>query len=116
MFCVYFFFKLKKAIPPLKGINDSKELLPISLKQTLLQHAQVYCKFYYITSAYISLKFTVSVVKNHSFLQKNCRSIVSNGTSQFYNVDKWELNNSFLLVSYIMSILMEAPREKGLVH
>lgn len=66
--------------------------------------------------ACISLKFTISVVKNHSFSQKNRRSIVSNGTSQFYNADKWELSNLFLLVSYITSILMQAPRETRLVH
>lgn len=62
-------------------------------------------------SACISLKFTISVAT----LQKNCRSIVSNGTSQFYNADKQELN-SFLLVSYIIPNLMQALREARLVH
>lgn len=72
-------------------------------------------KFNCIMSACISLKFTLSLVKNHS-LQKNCCSIVLNGTSQFYNADKWDLNNSFLLLSYIISILMHAPRGTGPVH
>lgn len=73
-------------------------------------------KFNYMMSACISLKFTLSLVRNHSFLQKNCCSIVLNGTSQFYNADKWELNNSFLRQSYIISVLMQAPRGTGPEH
>lgn len=85
------------------------------LKTNAAEICSILFRFNYIMSACISLKFTLSLVHNHS-LQKSCSSILLNGTSQFYNADKWDRNNLFLLLSYIISVLMQAPRGTGPVH
>lgn len=57
-----------------------------------------------VTPASISLKVTVSAVRN-------CCSTVPNGTCRFHTAYKPELNSALLAVSYAVPILRWAPRE-----